>query len=206
MWYNIFKFEIQYRIKRPDTYVFFLFLFLFSIVGVDFIFQGADFGVMKKNSPFVIAKTMGAITGIFMILASMIMGVSVLRDFEYEIESLIFSTTIKKKDYLLGRFLGSFTVLLFVFSGVLFGMMLGEFMPWHNPTDLLEFNFLAYLRTFLIVTLPTLFFGASLFFVTGALSRNLVVVYTQGIILFVVFMLTKAITNPFGKPFWIHFH
>jgi len=195
MWYNIFKFEIQYRIKRPDTYVFFLFLFLFSIVGVDFIFQGADFGVMKKNSPFVIAKTMGAITGIFMILASMIMGVSVLRDFEYEIESLIFSTTIKKKDYLLGRFLGSFTVLLFVFSGVLFGMMLGEFMPWHNPTDLLEFNFLAYLRTFLIVTLPTLFFGASLFFVTGALSRNLVVVYTQGIILFVVFMLTKAITN-----------
>ncbi|OUR91886.1 peptidase M1 [Flavobacteriales bacterium 34_180_T64] len=199
MWYNIFKFEIQYRIKRPDTYVFFLFLFLFSIVGVDFVFQGADFGAMKKNSPFVIAKTMGAITGIFMILASMIMGVSVLRDFEYEIESLIFSTTIKKKDYLLGRFLGSFTVLLFVFSGVLFGMMLGEFMPWHNPNYLLEFSFLTYLKTFLIVTLPTLFFGASLFFVTGALSRNLVVVYTQGIFLFVVFMLTKAITNQFWQ-------
>ena len=199
MWYNIFKFEIQYRIKRPDTYVFFLFLFLFSIVGVDFVFQGADFGVMNKNSPLVIAKTMGAITGIFMILASMIMGVSVLRDFEYEIESLIFSTTIKKKDYLLGRFLGSFTILLFVFSGVLFGMMLGEFMPWHNPKDLLDFNAIVYLKTFLIVTLPTLFFGASLFFVTGALSRNLVVVYTQGIILFVVFMLTKAITNDFWQ-------
>ena len=199
MWYNIFKFEIQYRIKRPDTYVFFLFLFLFSIVGVDFIFQGADFSVMNKNSPFVIAKTMGAITGIFMILASMIMGVSVLRDFEYEIESLIFSTTIKKKDYLLGRFLGSFAVLLFVFSGVLFGMMLGEFMPWHNPNDLLDFNALVYLKTFLIVILPTLFFGASLFFVTGALSRNLVVVYTQGIFLFVVFMLTKAITNQFWQ-------
>ena len=199
MWYNIFKFEIQYRIKRPDTYVFFLFLFLFSIVGVDFIFQGADFGAMKKNSPFVIAKTMGAITGIFMILASMIMGVSVLRDFEYEIESLIFSTTIKKKDYLLGRFLGSFTVLLFVFSGILFGMMLGELMPWHNPSDLLEFSFLAYLKTFLMITLPSLFFGAALFFVTGALSRNLVVVYTQGIFLFVVFMLTKAITNEFWQ-------
>jgi hypothetical protein len=199
MWYNIFKFEIQYRIKRPDTYVFFLFLFLFSIVGVDFVFQGFDFGVMKKNSPFVIAKTMGAITGIFMILASMIMGVSVLRDFEYEIESLIFTTTIKKKDYLLGRFLGSFTVLLFVFSGVLFGMMFGEFMPWHNPYHLLEFSFLTYLKTFLTITFPTLFFGASLFFVTGALSRNLVVVYTQGIILFVVFMLTKAITNEFWQ-------
>lgn len=199
MWYDIFKFEIQYRIKRPDTYVFFLFLFLFSIVGVDFVFQGAELGLMKKNSPIIIAKTMGAITGIFMILASMIMGVSVLRDFECEIESLIFSTPIKKKDYLLGRFLGSFTVLFFVFTGILFGMILGEFMSWHDPNDLLEFNVFVYLKTFLMVTFPTLFFGASLFFVTGALSRNLVVVYTQGIFLFVVFMLTKAITNEFWQ-------
>ncbi|MGS2726225.1 M1 family aminopeptidase [Psychroserpens sp. BH13MA-6] len=199
MWYQIFKFEIQYRLKRPDTYVFFLFLFLFSMVGVDFIFQGADLGLMKKNSPIVIAKTMGAITGIFMILASMIMGVSVLRDFEYNIESLVFSTPIQKKDYLLGRFLGSFAVLLFAFTGILFGMMLGEFMPWNTPDDLLDFNAFLYVKTFLIVTLPTLFFGASLFFVTGALSRNLVVVYTQGIILFVVFMLTKAITSEFWQ-------
>jgi len=51
MWYTIFKFEIQYRIKRPDTYVFFLFLFLFSIVGVDFIFQGSELGFMKKTHP-----------------------------------------------------------------------------------------------------------------------------------------------------------
>lgn len=199
MWYQIFKFEIQYRIKRPDTYVFFLFLFLFSIVGVDFIFQGSEMGLMKKNSPIVIAKTMGAITGIFMILTSMLMGVSVLRDFEYNIESLMFSNPISKKDYLLGRFLGSFTVLFFAFTGILFGMMLGEFMPWHNPEDLLAFNAYVYLKTFLMVTLPTLFFGASLFFVTGALTRNLVIVYTQGIIMFVVFMLTKAITNEFWQ-------
>ncbi|WP_178985401.1 ABC transporter permease/M1 family aminopeptidase [Winogradskyella helgolandensis] len=199
MWYNIFKFEIQYRIKRADTYVFFLFLFLFSIVGVDFIFQGSDIGFMKKNSPIVIAKTMGAITGLFMILASMIMGVSVLRDFEYNIESLMFTTPINKKDYLLGRFLGAFTVLLFAFTGILFGMMLGEFMPWHNPENLLAFNAMLYIKTFMMITLPTLFFGALLFFVTGALTRNLVVVYTQGIIIFVIFMLTKAVTNEFWQ-------
>ncbi len=115
MWYSIFKFELQYRIKRPDTYVFFIFLFLFSIVGVDFIFQGTTLGGVQLNSPLVIAKTMGAITGIFMILASMIMGVSVLRDFEYQMESLVFVNPIKKRDYLLGRFLGSFAVLLFIF-------------------------------------------------------------------------------------------
>ncbi len=199
LWYEIFKFELKYRLKRADTYIFFVFLLLFSIVGVDFIYQGMDFGLVKKNSPLVIAKAMGAITGIFMILASMIMGVSVLRDFEYNIESLMYVNPIKKRDYLLGRFLGSFAVLLFVFSGVFFGMMIGEYMPWHQPDHLLPFNLLTYLKPFTIVTLPILFFGACLFFITGALSRKLMVVYTQGIVLFVVFMLTKAITNEFWQ-------
>lgn len=197
MWYNIFKFEIKYRINRAETYVFFLFLFLFSIVGVDFIFQGVELGGVKMNSPLIIAKAMGTITGIFMILASMIMGVSVLRDFEYQIESLMYVNPIKKKDYLIGRFLGSFAVLLFVFSGVFFGMMLGEFMPWHDPKDYLEFNLFAYLYTFMTISFPILFFGASLFFVSGALSKKLTVVYTQGIIFFVIFMLTKSISNEF---------
>ena len=199
MWYSIFKFELQYRIKRPDTYVFFIFLFLFSLVGVDFIFQGVSLGGVKLNSSLVIAKTMGAITGIFMILTSMIMGVSVLRDFQYQIESLVYVNPIKKRDYLLGRFLGSFAVLLFIFSGVLWGMMLGELMPWHDANDYLPFSPTAYINSFVIITLPILFFGSALFFVTGALSKKLVVVYTQGIILFVIFMLTKSITNEFWQ-------
>ena len=199
IWYEIFKFEIRYRLKRLDTYIFFAFMLLFSIVGVDFIFQGVDIGGIKMNAPLVIAKTMGAITGLFMILASMIMGVPILRDFEYNIASLMYTNPIKKRDYLLGRFLGSFAILLFVFSGLLIGMIIGEFMPWHKPTDYHPFYFYNYLKPFITVTLPTLFFGASLFFVSGALSKKLVVVYTQGILLFVIFMLTKAITNDFAQ-------
>ncbi len=193
MWYEIFKFELIYRIKRPETYVFFLFLFLFSIVGVDFIFQGVDLGLMKMNAPLVIAKTMGATTGVFMIMVSMIMGVPILRDFQYNVESILFINPIKKQDYLLGRFLGSFIILLFIFSAIPLGMMLGEFMPW--KVNLLPFNPITYIQLFAVVVVPSLFFGACLFFVTGMLSRKLLVVYTQGIVLFVVFLLTKAITN-----------
>ncbi len=197
MWYEIFKFELKYRIKRPETYVFFTFLLLFSIVGVDFIFQGVEIGLMKKNAPLVIAKTMGAITGIFMIMTSMIMGVPVLRDFQYNIEALLFVNPITKRDYLLGRFLGSFTVLLFIFSGLLLGMMLGSQMSWHTAQEMLPFNAFTYIQAFTVVVLPTLFFGACVFFVSGMLSKKLLVVYTQGIVLFVVFMLTKAITNEY---------
>ena len=70
-------------------------------------------------------------------------------------------------------------------------------MPWRYPENLMPFNFLAYLQPFIIVVLPMLFFGSSLFFVSGALSRNLMVVYTQGVLLFVPFLLTKSIKNDF---------
>ncbi|TCI90970.1 ABC transporter permease/M1 family aminopeptidase [Tenacibaculum sp. M341] len=197
MWYEIFKFELKYRVKRPETYVFFVFLLLFSIVGVDFVFQGVEIGLVKKNAPLVIAKTMGAITGIFMIMVSMIMGVPILRDFQYDTEVLLFINPLTKRDYLLGRFLGSFVVLLFIFSGLLFGMMLGSQMPWHKEEEMLVFNVFSYIQTFSVVVVPTLFFGACTFFVTGMLSKKLLVVYTQGIVLFVLFLLTKAITNEY---------
>lgn len=195
MLYEFFIFEIKYRLKRPETYFFFLLLFLFSAVGVEFIFQGIDLGLVKKNSPLVIAKSMGAITGLSMIIASMVMGVPVLRDFQYDVTSLIYVNPISKKNYLLGRFLGSFVVLLFIFSALLWGMMAGEFMPWNDPNEFLPFHFINYIQPFLWVVLPTLFFGAAVFFATGALSKNLMVVYTQGVVIFVLFMITKGITN-----------
>ncbi len=199
VWLEIFKFEIKYRLKRIDTYIFFTILLLFSMIATDFIFQGENIGAIKLNAPLMVAKTMGAITGTFMILASMIMGVSILRDFEYQIESLMFINPIKKRDYLMGRFLGAFIVLLFIFSSIAFGMILGDQIPWpwRDASDLLPFRFITYIQSFVTIVLPILFFGASLFFVTGALSRNLVVVYTQGIVFFVIFILTKSIPNKF---------
>ncbi len=194
---EIYKFEIQYRLKRPETYIFFLFIFLFALGGVEFIFEGKSLGLVKKNAPIVVAKTMAAITGILMMIVSLVMGTAVLRDFKFDFQALMFVNPINKKDYLLGKFLGSFTVLLFIFSGLLWGMILGEYMPWRHPDDLLPFQLKTYIYTFLTIVLPGLFFGSILFFVTGALSRSMMVIYTQGIFLFVVFMLTKAISNEY---------
>ena len=194
---EIYKFEIQYRLKRPETYVFFLFIFLFALGGVEFIFEGKSLGLVKKNAPIVVAKTMAAITGILMMIVSLVMGTSVLRDFKYDFQALMFVNPISKRDYLLGKFLGSFTVLLFIFSGLFLGMILGEYMPWRHPDDLLPFQLKTYVYTFLTIVLPGLFFGSALFFVTGTLSRSMMVIYTQGVFLFVVFMLTKAISNEY---------
>lgn len=201
MLFEIFQLELKYRAKRPDTYLYFALLILCSSVTVDFIFEGA-LGPVKENAPYIIGICMSILSAFFMMITSMIMGVAVLRDSTYKMESLLWTKPIKKWEYLLGRFGGAFTVLTLIFSGVLWGSMLSIWMPWREPTDLLAFDFWSYLKPFLFVVLPTLFFGSALFFVSGALSRKLIVVYTQGILFFMLYLVSMILSQDAEDPFW----
>ncbi|MBO6523374.1 MAG: hypothetical protein JJ971_06075 [Balneolaceae bacterium] len=151
------------------------------------------------NAPVIIARTMGIVTAFFMVVVSMVMGVSILRDFEHNMESLMFINPVQKSAYLGGRYLGSFVVLLGIFSALLIGTMLGDFMPWKDSETLIPFHFWNYLQPFLTVVLPTLFFGGSFFFVTGALSRKMMVVYAQGILFLILYIFTLQLAEGSGN-------
>jgi ABC-2 type transport system permease protein len=200
MLFEIFRFEIRYRIRQYNTYFYFIMLFLFSIVAVDFIFEGQP-GPLKRNAPIIIARTMGISAALCMMIPSMIMGVAVLRDFDHQMESFMFINPVKKRDYLSGRFLGSFVILFFIFTAMPLGMMVGDLMPWHDPGKLIPFDFWHYFQPFLFLVVPTLFFGGSLFFVTGALSRKLLIVYIQGFFFLMVYLLAINLTKGAEDPF-----
>ena len=121
MWYQIFKFELAYRKKRPATWIYFgiLFLMAFITITTDIIQIGNATGMVKENAPATIAQMMIILSAFMMMITSGIMGVPILRDFEHHTKSMMFTTPISKFDYLVGRFLGSFVVTILVFSGVL---------------------------------------------------------------------------------------
>ncbi|NAS31052.1 aminopeptidase [Flavobacteriaceae bacterium R38] len=196
MWFQIFKFELRYRRKRPATYIYFAILFLISFLAIstDIVQIGGGTGLVKENAPVTIATMMVIISAVFMMITSAIMGVGILRDFEHKTESLLFVNPISKFDYLFGRFLGSFVVLLFVFTGALLGFIIGEFMPWRDADKLLPFNLWNYLHPFIYYVIPNLLITSVLFFITGAISRKMMIVYIQWILLFAFYQLTLIIT------------
>ncbi|MEM8893241.1 MAG: M1 family aminopeptidase [Bacteroidota bacterium] len=197
MWYEILKFELQYRKKRPATYLYFVILFLISFLAIstDTVQIGGGAGLVKENAPSTIAFMMVIISAFFMMITSAIMGVGVLRDFEFKTESMMFVNPITKFDYLLGRFLGSFIILIFAFSGSLFGFIMGEFMPWRDADKLLAFDFWNYLQPFLTLVIPNLLFSGIIFFILGAISRKMVVVYSSWIFLFVFYQVGVSMTS-----------
>jgi len=196
MFLEVIKFEIKYRLNRPVTYIYFTIFLLLSFLAVswDGINIGGDIGKIKQNSSIVlcgIAGTLSILPGLF--FASAIMGVPILRDFEHKMESLIFTTSIDKFSYLGGRFIGSFIILFFISTGFFIGTYLGCQMPWLDKDTLLDVGLTQYNRPWLMLIVPNIFVYSCLFFAGGALSRKMLVVYLQAIVLLAIYLIAGTL-------------
>jgi len=117
---EIFLFEVSYRVKRPETYAFFLVTILIGFVSVDFIFEGG-LGAVKMNSPYAVALSMSLSQIILMLISSMIMGLAVLRDHQYVMESLMFVTSITKR--VAGLFIYNLCMAVYRSGGANYGFL-----------------------------------------------------------------------------------
>lgn len=208
-------FEFKYRSGRPATYIYFglLFLLSFLFVATPAVQIGIGSGKVMENAPTVIAVLTSFMSWIALLITSAIMGVAVLRDYEHKTSSMLFTTTLTKSQYLFGRFIGSFLVLIFITSGIVLGFMLGHGVPWpwlDNADKLMPFNAWHYIQPYLVFLLPNIFIFGAIFFTGGALGKKMTVVYAQAVILFMGYLAADlllgsldnrelaALLDPFG--------
>jgi ABC-type transport system involved in multi-copper enzyme maturation permease subunit len=200
---EILRFELNYRKKRPATYLYFGIIFLlcfFAVTSKYVIIGGVAGGQIKENSPYNLAFMTVIMTFALTFITSAIMGVPVLRDFDHKTDSLMFTTPVSKFAYLFGRFFGSFLITVLVFSAVWVAFMLGfgvgKYLPWEASwasKEMLPFNFWTYLQPFLTLGLTNLFIQAALYFAAGTLSRQTIVIYVQGIVLLVLYQVADTV-------------
>src|SRR5258708_1261528 len=163
MFKEIFFFELKYRRSRPATYIYFAIIFVVCFLTAANP-KKFEVGQIHINAPYVISMMMLTISFALSMITSAIMGVSIIRDFDYNIESVLFSTPLKKADYLLGRFAGSMIVLILIscgtFLGFMSGFLLGKVLPWEVAwanQELLPLNLWHYFQPFLVFFVTNLF-------------------------------------------------
>jgi ABC-type transport system involved in multi-copper enzyme maturation permease subunit len=168
----------------------FLLSFL-AIAAEDFISTGN--GKQLLNGPFstTILYTFFTLFGTIIIAA--IFGTSILRDFQRDTFQLIFTKPITKFAYLGGRWAGSFVTCIFAFSGMVFGEMAGTLAPWADHTRIASGHAWWYWQPFLFIVVIQIFFLGSLFFMVGALSRKIFIVYLQGVAVFMLYLIANAV-------------
>jgi ABC-2 type transport system permease protein len=205
MFLDFFLLELRLRFKSISTYVYFAMWFLLAFLSVaaeDFGPVGA--GKVLLNGPYATMQVFFQLTAFGMIVMAGIFGPSILRDFQRDTWQLVFTKPISKFAYLGGRWSGSITITLLIFTGLPLGEIVGCFAPWADHTRIGPLHLVMFMKLYFSVIAVQVFFLGSLFFMVAALTRKIVVVYLQGVVLFVIYLagLVSVITARSLERFW----
>src|SRR5882757_3112216 len=154
MFWQIFLFELKYRLQRPAFYIYFLISFAFAFIA----FANGAFPIQDKefyNSPAMLALYSSMISIFMMLPGAVIMGMPLYRDIEHNTKDYYLSYPITKPGYFWGRFSGSFLFVLLIGSAVYWGAwagtLAGPVFGWSGPEHYQPFHFYHYLHPYLSI-------------------------------------------------------
>lgn len=207
MFRELFLFELYYRRRRAATYVYFFLTLVISFLCITSPTLEVGAGRAGNASWTIMAVTL-IMTLFTTIIVAAIMGVSIVRDFDHGISPLLFTTPVTKAQYLFGRFAGSICVTIFIHLAIPLGILLGYAIgpslsvlgwevAWRNR-ELMPFDLWTYIQPFLVLTVSNIFVTGSIFFCVGALVRKPIVIYSQSIILIMIWQIASLmfLRNP----------
>lgn len=195
MW-NIARFEISYLLRRPATYIYFFILFMFSFLFIttDIVQLSGGVGKVNLNSPYIIFVISVALTLVGTFITTAIAGTAIIRDFQFKSHELFYTKPITKVQYLGGRYIGVVVIMVLAYTGIVAGLFFGELMPWLDAEQLGPINLVSYWNGFVVFIFPNVLFISALFFAVGTLTRNIFLVYVQGIILVIAQTIAQTLT------------
>ncbi len=194
MSWEILKFELRYHLRQPLFYILFVIFFFmtFGAVTSDAVQIGGALGNVNRNAPFVIMQLLLVMSTFGVLTTTAYVASAINRDFEFNTDSLFFSSPVKKSQYLFGRFTAAFIVSSLVYLGVVTAIMIGSFMPWLDKERIAAFTLKPYAFSYFILILPNLFLFAAIFFAVAALTRSLMATYTSVAAFYVAYIVSRV--------------
>ncbi len=173
---TVFQNEVLLNTKRVAPYAL---MILFAANAALWWFRGPAVGLgWATNSDFYIARGLVAFSFLLglPIFNAVIMGDPVLRDFRAGVDPLIFSKPVSRAQYLLGKFFGSFFVLVCCQAVFPVTQMLLQAFPTAQMV-VQPFKVLPYFTHFFFFLVITHLALAAFYFTVGTLTRNSKIVY-----------------------------
>jgi aminopeptidase N len=208
---RIAAFEVRYQIRSPLFFIGFAIFFLLSFASVvsEHVHIGGR-GNVNVNSPYAILQTLSIMNvfAIFIIIA--FVANVVIRDQETGFAPILFATRLRKRDYLVGRFLGATAVALVLLASVPLAILVGSFMWWLDPEKVGPLVLTHYLYALFVVGLPVLLVCGASFFALATATRSMMWTYLGAVAFLVLYVASTtllrdpaydqitALLDPFG--------
>ena len=103
MLFNIFKFEIRYWLRQPMVYIFLFInaLLIFGATSSENVTVGSSIGNVHKNAPYVVENFYSVMAILSLLMITAFLNSAAARDYSEKTNQILFTTPIKKRDFLL---------------------------------------------------------------------------------------------------------
>ena len=177
------RFEWIFRKKRAATWIYVLISFLFVVfLAKQFLGQTTTFA-----SYYECTNLMHLLSFILVPIVSAIMGISILRDKENQFSSIILTKPITKFQIYLGRFAGSYTVVLLIFAMLPLGLIVGYIFELNAFPNLKWLSVI--FNSFILAVVPNTFITAVIFFGVNAVFKKRSLSFSQGFLFLISYQL-----------------
>ena len=203
MFWHIAWFEIRFWLRSWMlwAFLFVISLLIFGSVSSDEVMVELSLSNIYRNAPFAIASFYAAMGVFALLMTAVFVNFAALRDFSYNTHQMTFSTPVRRRDLLLGRFFGATLISLIPMLGVSLGILLAKYMPWADRERWEAVNWNAHLKSILLFALPDTFFTAAILFAVAVVWRREIACFIAAILL----LAGRAVTAQLLQaPHWDH--
>ncbi len=192
MFKKLLQFEAFYQLKQrafPIFAILFLALGMF-VGGQGFAPKGLDFNAVHQVYFHIGLFTLGSVFIIMFFAIS-----AMLRDKQHNMESLIYSSSIKKGHYFWSRFIGTFLFSVLSFSPFIIGYILGNQFSNLDAERIADFKLLTYLQPFLYLVIPNIFVCTTIIFSVCTLTKNSTATYVSAVFIYLLYFVSSIFLN-----------
>ncbi len=194
---EIFRYEVGHLVRSASTWAYAGILFLVAI----WMFLATADGDGLANAPERLAG-ISVGPGLFgMLVTAALFGGAAVRDLRAEMDALVYTTPVRKAEYLGGRFLGALAINAILLVAIPLGLMAATgLLARFDPEPLAPFRLLAYAQPYFLFLLPNLVVVAVILFAIGVLARHMVPVYLAAIGVLIAYVVALNYADRIANP------
>ncbi len=172
---EILRYELEYRLRSGSTWAYAGFLFLVMCWGLLAMADGS--AAVNANAPKELAQATVLFGGLFGLLVSAaLFGDAATRDLASGMDPLLYTTRVRKAEYLGGHFLAALLTNAVVVLAIPLGFLFAT-LTFVDPEAVGPFRLAAYVQPLLLFLLPNLVLVGAILFTVGTLARQVIPVY-----------------------------
>lgn len=194
MFAKVFAFELRFHLKSRLFLFSAIIFFLLTVLGV--ASPNVQFGTLggaNFNSPLAIVQTHLVMSIFAVLVGTAFLSSAALRDAEFRMSGIIYSTGITRSAYIYARFLGAFLATYLAYLATSLGFIVGAAAPWLDQELIGPFVFSHYVYATLAIGLPALFANSTIVYAVAVITRDQRIAYAAIIGLLVLYNVAAAV-------------